>query len=166
MDSTALVLRTEPLDIYNPEFDGLGADAISVGEYFANPIDTDDPTYDDNTFGFTERYNSYRYARDMITGEFRNYHENADMNVWHTGRLLNKVRHDGYLLAQNSAVNTMPQTESEYNRIFNVTDGGNDTFYLTANFEVSAVRPMMNLNQVVNLGEGNTVVPRNGNVIS
>ena len=88
------------------------------------------------------------------------------MNVWHTGRLLNKVRHDGYLLAQNSAVNTMPQTESEYNRIFNVTDGGNDTFYLTANFEVSAIRPMMTLNQVVNLGEGDTIVPRNGNVIS
>lgn len=160
------VLRTTPLDYYNPEFDGLGADAISVGEFFASPISTSTTTSDKSVFGYTERYNAYRYGRDNITGEFRNYHKDGGMNVWHTGRLLGDIRDAGNLVAQSSSVNTLPQTESEYNRIFSVTDGSVDMFYVTAQFKVDAIRPMLNLNQVVRLGEGNTAVPRNGNVIN
>ena len=160
------VLRVDPLDYYTPEFDGLGADAISVGEYFANPTISSSRVADNATFGFTERYNAYRYGRDQITGEFRNYKPDADMNCWHAGRNMNAVREGGYLVAQNSAVNTLPQIDSEYNRIFSVTSGDVDHFYLTAHFNVDAVRPMLNLNQVPNLGEGDTAVPRNGNVIS
>lgn len=161
-----LVLRNTPLDYYNPEFDGIGADAISVGEYFTSPISTSTTTTDKSVYGYTERYNAYRYGRDNITGDFRNYHKDSDMNVWHTGRLLGDIRDAGNLVAQSSSVNTLPQTSSEYNRIFSVTDGSVDTFYVTAQFKVDAIRPMLNLNQVVKLGEGNTAVPRNGNVIS
>ena len=63
-------------------------------------------------------------------------------------------------------MNTMESTNNQYNRIFSITDDNEDKFYLTANFKVDAVRPMLNLNQVVKLGEGDTTVPRNGNVIS
>lgn len=160
------VLRSSPLDYYNPEFDGLGAEPISLGEVYASPITTSDTTSDKAVFGYTERYNSYRYGRDNITGEFRNYHPTADMNTWHSGRNMSEIRRLGNLVAQSSAVNTLPQTDSEYNRIFSVTSGDIDHFYMTARFKVDAVRPMMNLNQVVNLGEGDTTVPRNGNVIS
>lgn len=162
------VLRSTPLDYYNPEFDGVGADAISLGEIFASPIsaDTDTLTNDNQVFGFTERYNAYRYGRDKITGEFRNYRNSADMNTWHTGRLLGDVRAQGALVAQNVSVNTLPQTDSEYNRIFSVTSGDINHFYLTCRFNVNAVRPMLNLNQVPNLGEGDTTVPRNGNTVS
>lgn len=161
------VLRTSPLDYYNPEFDGVGAEAISVGEFWTSPIaDVSDTSKDTDVYGFTERYNSYRYGRDMITGEFRDYHANGDMNVWHTGRNLSALRAAGTLVAQSLPVTTMVSSGSEYNRIFSVTSGNVDHFYLTANFHISAVRPMMNLNQVVDLGEGDTSVPRNGNVIS
>lgn len=163
------VLRNTPLDYYNPEFDGLGAEAISFAEVATNPLaaaDSQDTSSDDSVFGFTERYNSYRYGRDVITGEFKNYHQGGDMNVWHTGRLLNDLRKAGTMIAQSSAMNTLPQTNSEYNRIFSVTAGSVNHFYLTARFNVSAIRPMLNLNQVPQLGEGDTVVPRNGNVIS
>ena len=160
------VLRNTPLDYYNPEFDGLGADAISVGEYFASPIDETRAVLDNATFGFTERYNAYRYGRDVISGEFRTYRANGDMACWHTGRNMAAIRDASHLVAQNVDVNTMPQIDSEYNRIFSNTSGDVDHFYLTAHFDVSAVRPILNLNQVVNLGEGDTVVPRNGNTIS
>ena len=87
------VLRNSPLDYYNPEFDGMGADAISVGEVWASPIDSTNPTVNDiNIFGFTERYNAYRYGRDVISGEFRDYRANGDMNVWHSGRNLATLR--------------------------------------------------------------------------
>lgn len=161
------VLRNQPLDYYNPEFDGLGAEAISFGEVFANPIaDSTDTSSDLATFGFTERYNSYRYGRDVITGEFRNFHADGDMNTWHTGRLLGDLRKSGTMLAQSSAMNTMESTNNQYNRIFSITDDYEDKFYVTAQFNVDAIRPMLNLNQVCNLGEGDTAVPRNGNVIS
>lgn len=159
------VLRNTPLDYYTPEFDGLGADAISVGELYASPIAVDGVD-DTSVFGFTERYNAYRYGRDVITGEFRNYRPNADMNTWHTGRNLTAVRNQNALVAQSSSMNTLPLYGSEYNRIFSVTSGDVDHFYLTARFNVDAVRPMLNLNQVTRLGEGDTVVPRNGNTIS
>lgn len=161
------VLRSEPLDFYNPEFDGIGADAIPVMEFFENPlgISEGDTTDSDDIFGFTERYNSYRYGRDQITGEFRSY-RGVGMNVWHSGRLLNAVRKANSLVAQSSSVNTLPQVNSEYNRIFSVTSGIVDHFYMTARFNVFAVRPMMSLNQVANLGEGDTVLPRNGNTIA
>lgn len=159
------VLRSEPLDYYNPEFDGIGAEAISLGEVYASPINSD-TTLDSDVFGFTERYNSYRFGRDVITGEFRDYRQNGDMSVWHTGRNLSAIRAAGNLVAQSSSMNTLPQSDSEYNRIFSVTSGNVDHFYMTARFNVSAIRPMLNLNSVVKLGEGDTVVPRNGNVIS
>lgn len=159
------VLKSEPLDYYNPEFDSLGAQAISVGEFFTNPTSSSGSTLDNAVFGYTERYNEYRYGRDMITGEFRDFH-GGDMTAWHTGRDLTNIRDAGNLVAQSTSVNTLPQTNSEYNRIFSITNGSVDKFYLTARFNVSAVRPMLNLNQVTNLGEGDTVVPRNGNVIS
>lgn len=162
------VLRTTPLDYYNPEFDGIGADAISLGEVYASPlaIADGDTTQDNQVFGYTERYNAYRYGRDQITGDFRDYHVDGDMNAWHTGRNLSTIRKEGNLVAQSTAVNTLPQTDSEYNRIFSVTDGVVDHFYMTCRFSVDAIRPMLNLNQVVKLGEGDTSVPRNGNVIS
>lgn len=159
------VLRSNPLDYYNPEFDGVGADAISVGELWASPIESDNVA-DNAVFGYTERYNAYRYGRDVISGEFRNYHADGDMNTWHTGRNLAAVRAAGNLVAQSTSMNTMAPTDSEYNRIFSITDDSVDHFYMTARFNVSAIRPMLNLNQVVDLGEGDTTVPRNGNVIS
>lgn len=161
------VLKNQPLDYYNPEFDGIGAEAISFGEVFTNPKnpDSNDSTLDNYVYGYTERYNEYRFSRDVISGEFRDYDNSADMNTWHTGRLLTAVRSAQELTAQSSSMNTLPQYDSEFKRIFSVTSG-RDPFYLTCNFNVSAVRPMLSLNQVPKLGEGDTNVPRNGNEIN
>lgn len=164
------VLRTEPLDYYNPEFDGLGADAISVGEFYADPASyVAGAPFDNAVFGFTERYNAYRYGRDVITGEFRDGSKRNIMDSWHTGRYLTDIRNTGNLVAQSSQVNCLPQENPEYDRIFGQYGnlaGEVDKFYLTAQFRVSAVRPMLSLNQVPCLGEGDTTVPRNGNTIS
>lgn len=165
--SDRAVLRNSPMDYYTPEFDGLGADAISYAEIFQNPLSPATDTYQDNAvYGFTERYNSYRFGRDKITGEFRNYTNYDDMNTWHSGRLLEDIRSTGNLIAQNPNVTVLSPIDSEYNRIFSVTTGDEDKFYLTAQFSVDAVRPMKSLNQVPRLGEGNTQVERNGNVVS
>lgn len=63
-------------------------------------------------------------------------------------------------------MNTLAQTDSEYNRIFSVQNGDMDHFYFVCQFDVDAVRPMLSHSQVPNLGTGDTEVPRNGNVIN
>lgn len=164
------VLKTEPLDFYNPEFDGLGADAISFGEVFENPkvlLSDNDGTILSDVYGFTERYNSYRFGKDQVTGDFRNFDNLGDMNVWHLARLLTAVRLAGNMVAQSTSMVQMDNVNSEFNRIFSITNGSVDHFYLTCQFNFSGTkRPMMNLNQVPRLGEGDTSVPRNGNIIS
>lgn len=162
-----MCLRNNPLDFYNPEFDGLGADAIPYAELFTNPLSPTEltPTSDDMVYGFTERYNSYRFIRDKILGEFRQMRPNAPENCWHTGRLLSDVRGNGQMVAQSPSMINMAQYDSEYNRIFSVVSGI-DHFYLTCEFEIHAVRPMLSLNQTPRLGEGDTVLPRNGNEIN
>lgn len=163
------VLRVQPFDYYNPEFDGIGAvDAISYREVYSDPRNSEssDQTSDGDVFGFTEKYNSYRFGRDIISGEFRSTDPNSDMNIWHTGRILNKVRAANEMVAQSSSMNTLPQYDSEYDRIFAQPYVGFDHFYMTCNFNVEAFRPMLSLNQVPNLGEGDTNVPRNGNEIN
>lgn len=159
------VLRNEPLDWYNPEFDGIGGDPISYRELYEScKIDpTTDLSNGDMVFGFTERYNSYRFGRDQITGDFRVF---KDMDVWHCGRDLSALRKGVTMIAQSSSMNTLPQTDSEYNRIFSLTNGDVDHFYFICDFEVNAERPMLSHSQVPNLGTGETEVPRNGNVIN
>ena len=173
------VLRTQPKEYYNPEFDGLGGEAISVGEVFSNPrivagTDQRDPL-DTQVYGYTERYNSYRFSRDKITGDFRRYtlessntyaQNGTDMNTWHTGRMLTDIRLEGNLVAQNPNVLQLTNNNSEFNRMFSVTDADVDHFYMTAQFKVSAVRPMLSLNQVPRLGEGNTVIAKNGTEVN
>ena len=159
------VLRSTPFDYYNPEFDGVGAEAISVGEFFVNPL-ANDVTRDYQVYGFTERYNSYRFKRDLVTGDFRNFHTDSPMNVWHSGRLLNDVRAQNSLVAQASSVVEVSPVDNEFNRIFAATDVPYDHFMITSEFTCNASLPIKSINEVADLGVGNTVVSRNGNEIN
>lgn len=167
------VKRNKPMDYYTPEFDGIGPEAIAVDEVFTNPRIWS-TTQPNAIFGFTERYNSYRYGKDRITGDFRKMaldsgtyaNVGTEMNTWHLGRMLNSQLMNETLVAQNPDFNVLKQTDSEYNRIFSKTDGNEDHFYITAQFECKAMLPIMSLNQVPQLGEGDTVIARNGNEIN
>ena len=161
------VMRTSPFDYFTPEFDGIGADPIPLDEVFVNPkiVPSQDVSRGDSVFGFTERYNAYRSGyRDQITGDFRTF---VDMDVWHFGRDLSELRKNNELVAQSDSMNTLSQVDSEYNRIFSISGSDSpDHFYFTFRFDVDCVRPMMNFNEVVGLGVGDTSVPRNGNSLN
>ena len=153
------VLKVDPLDFYQPEFDGAGPMAISkreINSQFKNEV-----------FGFTERYNDYRFALSTITGDFE---LDEQQWAWHAGRdFLNDFStvpapQSNALLSydQDAAGNT------EYDRIFvteNVSEGDDfDHFYQIWHHDVSALRKIKNLSQAVNLGFGNIDVSRNGSV--
>lgn len=162
------VIRNHPLDWYTPEFDGMGAEGIPYMEVYEDP--TAEPSQDMssslNMFGFTERYNSYRYGRDRITGDFRKFNNTDGMNTWHSGRLMSNLRMGNLMYAQSSSFSTLRQTDSEFNRIFSVTSSQVDHFYLICRFTVHAVRNILNLNQVPRLGEGSVDMSKNGNEVS
>lgn len=166
------VLKTQPLDFFNPEFDALGGNAIPQGEVFVDRKNQSHIASTENTvFGFNERYSEYKVGnKNQITGDFIIY---EDMDAWHFNREdLKALAFSNDLVAQRLAFNSVNNTNSvtQYNRIFNSetddVEGMADHFYITANFNVDAYRPMKNLNEVPNLGVGDTVVPRNGNTLN
>ena len=148
-------LRKDAFDFYQPEFDGVGPQPISQVELHSSHKDT--------VFGYTERYNEYRFALDNIIGDFA---IDENMYPWHTGRVLDYksapvAQSDGFLrygLDSNG--------NSEFDRVFSTQNLDNpfDHFFQVWHFDVSALRKMKNTNQALNLGFGNIRLDRNGSV--
>lgn len=161
------VLKTDPLDFYQPEYDGIGVNAISVGEVACCPHNLDPESEDvahyDDTFGFCERYNEYRTGKDKVTGDMclQRY---EDANLWHFNRNLSSLVESDNLHAQSTAF--LEVNGDEYNKIFNIVDDSEDKFYMTINFGVTAIRPIKSNSQTARLGDGNTTIHKNGVVVS
>lgn len=151
------VLRSDCYDFYQPEFDGVGVTPISKLELNLN----ESP----QIFGFTERYNDYRYKLSSITGDFA---MDSNMHPWHVGREFIK----GSLPASQSLNMLSYATDSagncEYDRIFATqnVEGGTayDHFYMTFNFKVNALRKMKSLSLAQNLGVGDIAMDKNGSL--
>lgn len=82
--------RRTRFDFYWPQFAHLGEQAVLNKEIFAQGysdagIDPDAPSltyFDDEVFGYQERYAEYRYYPSMITGKFRSS-DPQSLDVWH-----------------------------------------------------------------------------------
>lgn len=165
------VLKTNVFDFYQPEFDGLGANPVSRGEVFVDRKNSGKVASDEDTiFGFNERYCEYKTGNlDQITGDFCLF---EDMNSWHFDRTdLKALSSFNTLTAQSASFNSYNGVASQniYNRIFNAEAGLDsmaDHFYISAQFDVKKYSNMKSVNEVPNLGEGKTVVPRNGNTLN
>ncbi|UPW42025.1 major capsid protein [Dipodfec virus RodF1_17] len=170
------VLKTDPLDFYNPEFDGVGPEAISMLELWNDPASikgvSEIPAKlndGNNVFGFTERYNDMRFQRDQITGDFELYHF---MKPWHFGRDLSLVRDNGKVAQSDSVVYYTPRStgDYEYDRVFATTQYSEEYpiehFYLQCLFTGSASRPIRNLSSVADLGDGDLTIDRLGQQVS
>ncbi|QCS36004.1 major capsid protein [Capybara microvirus Cap1_SP_84] len=164
-----LNLKIEPLDFYNPEFDGVGVNAIRHMEVFndprINPTLVEQSFGDDSIFGFTENYNEYREAdsRAVVCGDMALPLTHVSAKYWHMARLgLSELyKTAGVFNAQNP--NFVNFEGDEYNRIFQVTDNNHDDhFFISAWVECKATRSIRSLNSVADLGNGDIQVSRNG----
>lgn len=149
-------LRTNYLDFYQPEFDGVGADPIAQAELNSDSISQT------GNYGFTERYNDYRFALDNITGDFV-YDE--QMLPWHSGRIID----NNPQIAQSLSMISYQQDEkgnNPYDRIFATQNVDNpfDHFYQVWHFDFSVLRKMKNINEALNLGKGDITLDKNGAV--
>lgn len=148
-------LRKDAFDFYQPEFDGVGPQPISKVELHSAHADT--------VFGYTERYNEYRFSLDNIIGDFA---VDENMFPWHTGRVFDYksspvAQSDGFL-----RYGVDSKGNSEFDRVFSTQNVDNpfDHFYQVWHFNVSALRKMKNISAALNLGVGNIQLDRNGSV--
>jgi hypothetical protein len=70
-------LKSTRYDVYWPSLAHLGEQAIENAEIYHSGT-----SVDSDVFGYTERYNEYRYKPSLITSTFRSSHS-ASLDAWH-----------------------------------------------------------------------------------
>lgn len=150
-------LRKDCFDFYQPEFDGVGPAPISVLELDSINVEGN------QVFGFTERYNDYRFKLSDVTGDFA---LDPDMMPWHTAREFNHNTVHKAQLPHILQYSFDARGNNEYDRIFSTQNLYNpyDHFYQVWNFKMDVFRKMKNINQSLNLGSGDILLDRNGSV--
>lgn len=132
-----LTQRINWSDFYNPDFDNLGTEPISIGE-FNNLLP------DHNfVFGFTPRYSSYKMALDDLTGNFLYKSQASTYSSWNLFRRFRKENGDAVTTYVKHDVNfTLGKDSDQYNRIFYSTDGF-DKMIMLNNYYVEMYAPML-----------------------
>lgn len=78
--------RRDRFDWYHPVLANLGEQAILMQEIFAvngtTDTDVDGTPNNEEVFGYQERWAEYRYAKSLITGQFRSDHA-TPLDSWH-----------------------------------------------------------------------------------
>ncbi|UPW41894.1 major capsid protein [Dipodfec virus RodF1_85] len=112
-------LRKSRFDFWQPELQHLGQQEITNKELNAS---NNQP---DGVFGYSDRYNEYRYKQSQVCGEFRSL-----LSDWHLGRILpnNTTLNADFVRCQ-------PRTD-----IFSVTDANYDKVYCSFSHSIQARR--------------------------
>jgi hypothetical protein len=112
-------LRKSRFDFWQPELQHLGQQEITNQELNAS---NDNPT---SVFGYSDRYNEYRFKQSQVCGEFRDL-----LQYWHLGRIL----------PSNTTLNADFVRCQPRNDIFAVTDEDYDKVYCSFSHSVQARR--------------------------
>ncbi|QCS35913.1 major capsid protein [Capybara microvirus Cap1_SP_45] len=162
-------LKSHLYDFYTPEFDGVGLQPISMQELSSENLNFtySEPWHGNDVFGFTERYNEYRFGKDRITGDML---RDMDFKPWYLSREDLTIR-DQDVTAQSDPLLYYPiNNESSYTRIFANTSSTlydhRDHFFMSCYFNVSGTRPILNLSDSLSLGHGDINLNKEGLVLS
>lgn len=116
--------RIDKEDYYQPEFSSIGWQAIKNKEIYAQG--TGGGSADDNTFGYTPRYDEYRSEPSVVAGDFRDV-----LDSWHLARQFSS------LPTLNQAFISTENTIRNSDVFAAVT---NDTIYVVTNNRIKARR--------------------------
>lgn len=147
-------------DIYHPEFDGLGCEAIPQHRLQATYLKSDGFATDsvpNTVFGWAPRYSGYKMSQDRVSGDFLVPEYNTGLQSWYLARYWTRERTetgkgmfiDGpFLMAGISE-----DGQVSYDQIFTSTSNMTDKFYEIWRFDVFAVRPMISLKDTYTFDE-------------
>lgn len=115
--------KFDNMDFYFPEFAHLSEQEIKNQELYVS----NDPTYNEGTFGYTPRYAEYKYHESEAHGDFR-----GNMSFWH----LNRIFED------KPNLNTTFVECNPSNRVFATSKTQDDKFWVQIYQDVKALRLM------------------------
>lgn len=115
--------KFDNMDFYFPEFAHLSEQEIKNQELFVS----NDPTYNEGTFGYTPRYAEYKYHESEAHGDFR-----GNMAFWHLNRIFN----------DKPNLNTTFVECNPSNRVFATSNAQDDKFWVQIYQDVKALRLM------------------------
>lgn len=115
--------KFDNMDFYFPEFAHLSEQEIKNQELYVS----NDPTYNQGTFGYTPRYAEYKYHESEAHGDFR-----GNMAFWHLNRIFN----------DKPNLNTTFVECNPSNRVFATSDTQDDKFWVQIYQDVKALRLM------------------------
>ena len=115
--------KFDNMDFYFPEFAHLSEQEIKNQELYVS----DDPAYNEGTFGYTPRYAEYKYHESEAHGDFR-----GNMSFWHLNRIFN----------DKPNLNTTFVECNPSNRVFATSDTQDDKFWVQIYQDVKALRLM------------------------
>ena len=115
--------KFDNMDFYFPEFAHLSEQEIKNKELYVS----NDPTYNEGTFGYTPRYAEYKYHESEAHGDFR-----SNMAFWHLNRIF----------SEKPNLNTTFVECNPSNRIFATSQTQDDKFWVQIYQDVKALRLM------------------------
>ena len=115
--------KFDNMDFYFPEFAHLSEQEIKNQEIYVS----NDPTYNEGTFGYTPRYAEYKYHGSEAHGDFR-----GNMSFWHLNRIF----------ADKPNLNTTFVECNPSNRVFATSQTEDDKFWVQVYQDVKALRLM------------------------
>lgn len=131
------LLDINKLDLYTPEFDGLGCQGIANCEVkgdFESANLQESPLA---VWAYTPRYAHYKCSRDVLSGDFKLQSKRSSMKNFHIFRSFTDAEgvppHDLDFCTGNS---------EDYIRIFNDTSTNSDHFFTSFHFRVRSSAPM------------------------
>lgn len=130
-------------DFFQPEFDGLGYQAIGFSELYRPMDGTVNSHYDadgDGVFGFTPRYAEYKIAKDRLSGDYIFNSRNAGEDSWYLFRDATKVLDLSESTTISASWINAISDKDQYKRIFNASTDA-DPFRCIYHFNVKASLP-------------------------
>lgn len=112
---------TDPMEIFWPQFDHLGEQAVKLKELYAYTPD------DEETFGYLPMYTEYKVPYNRVAGDFR-----TSLDFWHMGRIFESA----------PALNQEFVEADPTHRVFAVTDPNEQKVLVHVVNRVMAIRPM------------------------
>lgn len=128
------LLDVNKLDLYTPEFDGLGCQAIANCEVKSDFISATLIQNPLNVWAYTPRYAHYKCSRDILSGDFKQPSKQASMKNFHLFR--------NFDIVPNHDVDFCTGKTSDYTKVFSDTSISSDHFFTAFHFQVRSDAPM------------------------
>lgn len=118
-------LKRSRLDFFTPELASIGMQEVLQQELYAQPDNAG------QIFGYSQRYQEYRYQKPLVTGEFRD-----NLSFWNMARIFNNAPE------LTPEFIDMSYSATDFKRPFQIQDDGAHSFVVMLKNHIRAYRPI------------------------